>query len=95
MCRPVDMCFTLIQVDVRGVLVTLLDTAGIRETDDEVEAVGVQRSQSAASASDIVLFIYDAEVCLFSCYNCDACQHPAVSPLVCIWLAVILLSSPD
>jgi hypothetical protein len=49
------------QVDVRGVLVTLLDTAGIRHTEDKVEAVGVQRSQSVASAADIVVFIYDAE----------------------------------
>jgi hypothetical protein len=66
-CHCVATCLLLInkagaQVDIKGVPVTLLDTAGIRHTDDTVEAAGVQRSSDAATAADIVLFVYDAEV---------------------------------
>ncbi len=45
---------------VRGIPVQVLDTAGIRDTEDLVEQLGVQRSQQAAQAADLVLFIIDA-----------------------------------
>ena len=37
----------------------LIDTAGIRETDDTVEAIGVQRSKSAVENADLVIFVCD------------------------------------
>ena len=37
----------------------LIDTAGIRETDDRVEAIGVERSRQAAENADLVLFVCD------------------------------------
>ena len=37
----------------------LIDTAGIRETDDRIEAMGVERSKSAAENADLVLFVCD------------------------------------
>ena len=37
-----------------------MDTAGIRETEDQVEKIGVERSRSAAQAADLVLFTIDA-----------------------------------
>ncbi len=37
----------------------LIDTAGIRQTDDRIEALGVQRSKSAITNADLVLFICD------------------------------------
>lgn len=44
----------------RGVPVMLVDTAGITETDDPVERLGVERSRAALAAADIVLYIADA-----------------------------------
>ncbi len=40
----------------------LIDTAGIRETADQIEALGVQRSQSAAQSADLVLFVCDGSL---------------------------------
>ena len=37
----------------------LIDTAGIRETDDTVEAIGVERSKKAVEDADLVLFVCD------------------------------------
>ncbi len=37
----------------------LIDTAGIRETDDKIEAMGVERSKSALEDADLVLFVCD------------------------------------
>ena len=37
----------------------LIDTAGIRETDDRIEAMGVERSKEAIEDADLVLFVCD------------------------------------
>ncbi|GAB1540540.1 tRNA uridine-5-carboxymethylaminomethyl(34) synthesis GTPase MnmE [Scytonema sp. NUACC21] len=48
------------QLVVGGIPVQVLDTAGIRETEDQVEKIGVERSRRAASAADLVLLTVDA-----------------------------------
>jgi tRNA modification GTPase len=48
------------QLVVGGIPVQVLDTAGIRETDDQVEKIGVERSRRAATAADLVLLTVDA-----------------------------------
>src|SRR5699024_4517440 len=51
-------------VNVRGVPLKLVDTAGIRETEDIVEKMGVDRSRKVLTESDLVLFVlnYNDEV---------------------------------
>ncbi len=48
------------QLVVGGIPVQVLDTAGIRETVDQVEKIGVERSRRAAQAADLVLLTIDA-----------------------------------
>jgi tRNA modification GTPase len=52
-------------LDLDGIPVRLLDTAGVRQTDDPVEAEGVRRSRLVASGADLVLYVVDAIVGLF------------------------------
>ncbi|MGE5246819.1 MAG: tRNA uridine-5-carboxymethylaminomethyl(34) synthesis GTPase MnmE [Verrucomicrobiota bacterium] len=47
------------EVAVGGVPVLLVDTAGLRQTDDPVEREGVRRSRDAICAADLVLFVLD------------------------------------
>ena len=46
-------------VDLDGLRVTLVDTAGIRETEDIVESEGVARTRQAADVSDLILLVAD------------------------------------
>ena len=45
---------------ISGVPVRLIDTAGIRETSDEVESIGITRSRAAIADADISLLVLDA-----------------------------------
>lgn len=47
-------------VEVQGIMLKLIDTAGIRDTDDAVESIGVQKSIEIAKGSDIILFVTEA-----------------------------------
>ncbi len=47
-------------VNIKGIPLVMIDTAGIRETDDEVENIGVQKSKSLIKNADLVLFVLDA-----------------------------------
>lgn len=46
-------------VHVNGIPLRLLDTAGIRETSDLVEQIGVERSKSALSEADLILLLFN------------------------------------
>jgi tRNA modification GTPase len=48
-----------VQLDLDGYPVTVIDTAGIRETDDPVEQEGVRRARARASEADLVLWLSD------------------------------------
>jgi tRNA modification GTPase len=49
-----------VHLDLGGLPVTVLDTAGIRETDDPIELEGVRRARERASTADLVLWVVDA-----------------------------------
>jgi len=49
-------------ISIRNIPVYLVDTAGIRETDDMVEKIGIEKSKEAFNNSDFVIFILDGSV---------------------------------
>ena len=46
-------------IDVAGVPVVLVDTAGVRDTADAIERLGVARAEEAAATADVVLLVLD------------------------------------
>lgn len=48
-----------IQMDIRGHAVTLMDTAGLRDTDDVVEALGVDRARKRAAAAELRIVLLE------------------------------------
>ena len=48
-------------VTLGGVRLNLMDTAGIRETTDKIEEIGVKKAMDAISDADLVLFVTDAK----------------------------------
>lgn len=46
-----------LRLDIRGLAVTLLDTAGLRATDDQVEGMGVERARNRAAAADLRIHV--------------------------------------
>ena len=49
------------EIVLEGVPITLLDTAGIRATQDVVERMGIARSEEALASADLVLLVIDAQ----------------------------------
>ena len=47
-------------VNINGIPLKLIDTAGIRETKDEVEKIGIAKSRETANAADLIIAIFDA-----------------------------------
>ena len=48
-----------LRMDIRGLAVTFLDTAGLRTSEDEVEATGIQRARDRAQAADLRIHLSD------------------------------------
>lgn len=46
-----------VRMEIDGLAVTLLDTAGLRETQDQVERIGIERALSRAEAADLRVFL--------------------------------------
>ena len=62
-----------LHLDLGGYPVTVLDTAGIRETNDPVEREGVRRASEQAAGANLVLWVVDA-----AASECQTLQLPAI-----------------
>jgi tRNA modification GTPase len=68
-----------VHLDLDGYPVTLLDTAGIRDSAEPVEQEGVRRARARAAAADLVLWVIDGSAC-----GLAVDEHPIAN--VAIWL---------
>src|SRR3977135_761204 len=67
-----------VQLDLDGYPVTVIDTAGIRETDDPVEHEGVRRARARAAEADLVLWLVDTQ-------HGDETRSQAMEDRVPVW----------
>lgn len=48
------------QINLSGVTLNLIDTAGIRKTDDYVENIGVNKAKQYAADADLIIYVIDS-----------------------------------
>ncbi len=72
------------EIILQGIPITLLDTAGIRETEDPLEKLGIIRSQQALIAADIVVMIFDLNIGWTDEDQILFEQIPRDVPLLCV-----------
>ena len=46
-------------VSINGVPIVLVDTAGLRDTDDKVEKIGIERTEQAMASADLIILVLD------------------------------------
>ncbi len=78
-------------INLRGIPLRLIDTAGVRESEDEVEREGIARTQRQVERADLVLHLCDASE------GRDGCPQPSVAhgPLGTALPTVLVLNKCD
>ena len=79
-------------VSIEGIPVRLVDTAGLRESGDPVEAIGVERSRSLLETAELVLYIMDGtegitdeDAAFMDKFRQTAQQKPQPLPCIFLW----------
>ena len=80
-------------IQIEGVPVHVIDTAGLRDSDDEVEKIGIERAWEAIGSADAVLFLHDLTRANAMDYQADdaliaqamAQKVPSSVPVIDLW----------
>lgn len=76
------------QIRLRGITLNIIDTAGIRETEDVVEQIGVSRAKLAADEADLIIYVVDG--------SCPLDENDAmIMDLIRDRKAVVLMNKTD
>lgn len=81
-------------INLGGIALTIVDTAGIRETPDEIEKIGVELSRSAIDKADLVLLVVDVTAG-FNAENKRILQTIKDKPCIVIANKTDLLAEPS
>jgi len=89
-------------IQIRGVPVHVIDTAGLRESQDEVEKIGISHAWDAIASADVVLFLHDLTRAEADGYRADdvaiagllAQKLSAGIPVIDIWNKVDAVAHP-
>lgn len=57
------------QLNIEGVLFRLIDTAGIRDTKDEIESIGVERAVQTIQKAELILYIFDVSTTSYAVFK--------------------------
>ncbi|WP_114969784.1 tRNA uridine-5-carboxymethylaminomethyl(34) synthesis GTPase MnmE [Rhodoferax ferrireducens] len=90
-------------IQIEGVPVHVIDTAGLRDSDDEIEKIGIARAWDAIEAADAVLFLHDLTRMDAINYIADdaviagaiAQKLPSNIPVIDIWNKADAIAAPD
>ncbi len=61
-------------IQIEGVPIRVIDTAGLRASDDAVESIGIERAWAAMADADVVLFLHDLSRTGLASYRADDAQ---------------------
>lgn len=70
-------------IDIRGITFRFIDTAGIRQTTDEVEKIGINRTYAAISKARIILWLFDTAPTKVEI--ADITEHCKNRPILPVW----------
>ena len=76
------------QINLNGITLNVMDTAGIRDTDDVVEKIGVDRAREYAVNADLIIYVIDASK------NLDESDHE-IMELLQDKKVIVLLNKSD
>ena len=76
------------QINIRGITLRILDTAGIRNSDDLIEQIGVKKAMEQVQDADLILCVFDSSVSLDE-------NDRKILGLICGKRAIILLNKSD
>jgi tRNA modification GTPase len=81
-------------IQIEGIPLHVIDTAGLRETEDEVEKIGIERTWSEIGRADVVLHLLDARSGITAEDRAIAARFPANVPVVRVYNKTDLAGQP-
>ena len=71
------------RISIEGIMLDIIDTAGIRKSEDEAESIGIKRSMEKTASADLILYLIDGS-CALSKEDDDILQTLKEKPLIII-----------
>lgn len=79
------------QIHLNGVPLHIVDTAGLRETDDTVESIGIERSWAEIAKADVILHLQDAAAPDLDANQDILSKMPTKTPVITVFNKIDLL----